>query len=204
MKELNKTSRLTMAVAAIVGIFIFGLLTLHRPDAVYKISPEQMLAIISKPGYMLGIDQIQELVRQNDTKIVFVDVRNAVAYEGGHLPNALNIPFRDLLEGKNMERLRELSRVQTLVIYGETTQQANGAWMLLQQTGFQELKMSGATYQEVNSHKPDLAKSEAPLINTDVLKLIVPAAPVSVSGGVPLVKKTIIPKKVETSTGGGC
>jgi rhodanese-related sulfurtransferase len=204
MKELNKTNRLTIAVLAIAAVFIVGLLTLNRSEVIYKLSPEVMLSKLSNPEFFLNTTQIQELIKQDDPKNVFIDIRNPLSFERNHIKNAINIPLRELLTHQNLSILQKLKDKQNVVIYGETNQQANGAWMMLQQTGFMNIRMFAGSFDEIIGKTIPAIASEIPVIDTEALKSTSSATPAADGTNVPATKKTVSPKKLEPKSGGGC
>ncbi|NOU48606.1 MAG: rhodanese-like domain-containing protein [Bacteroidales bacterium] len=207
MNELNKTLRLTIAVVAIALVFVIGLLTFQKPEVEYKLTPDVALSHLTDVNLMVNVEQAQEIIRQNDANMIFIDVRNPISFGRDHIEKAINIPLRELLDKSSLKLLRSLNeKGKTMVIYGETPQQASGAWMMLQQTGFQNTKMLNGSYTELGSKSDKTAAmfSETPMIDMEALKTLTSAAPVTEVQNTPSAKKTVIPAKVETSKGGGC
>ena len=213
MDELNKTNRLTITVVVLVLVIITGLITFQRPDVKYVLTPAESLALLNNPSLIITPDQAVDLLKDSSGKIVFIDVRNSIAYGLGHMKNAVNIPVRELFSGKNKSFFREIEKSgQTAILYGETQQQANGPWLMLHQTGFKNVKLFTGNYAQLDPAKSDsLTKilpqlSETPLIDTAALKLI--SAPADKKSEVPQavkpVKKRIAPVKKAVSSGGGC
>jgi len=213
MEELNKTNRLTMIVLAILLIIIIGLITFQRPDVKYMLSPSESLTLLSDPALVITPDQVAALLKDSSGKTILIDVRNSIAYERGHINNAINIPVRELFSSKNKSFFKEIEKSgQTVILYGETQQQANGPWLMLHQTGFKNVKLFTGNYAQLDPAQYDsLTKilpqlSETPLIDTAALKLISASADKKseVSQVVKPVKKTIAPVKKTVSSGGGC
>ncbi|PKP03809.1 MAG: hypothetical protein CVU14_01395 [Bacteroidetes bacterium HGW-Bacteroidetes-9] len=214
MKELKKTNRLTIVVIAIVLVFVVGLLTLNKPDIIYKLTPVQSLEMSQDSSGYISPAKTLEMIASNDGKLIFIDVRNSIAFNKSHLKNAKNIPVRELFLEKNIEFLQELEKGgQSALIYGETPQQANGPWMMLRQIGINNVMLVCGTYSQLNksiadtlSAKPCLL-TEIPVIDTAALrKLTTPdIKPIEkiVQKSKP-VQKVVIPVRVEPSSGGGC
>jgi rhodanese-related sulfurtransferase len=79
--------------------------------------------------------QLQQLMKA-DTKVVLLDVRTVEEYEQGHIPNAVNIPHKEL-----EARLAELSGKQNsqIVIYCRSGRRAEVAKQVLVKEGFTQL-----------------------------------------------------------------
>ena len=213
MDELNKTNRLTITVVVLVLVIITGLITFQRPDVKYVLTPAESLALLNNPSLIITPDQAVALLKDSSGKTVFIDVRNSIAYGLGHMKNAVNIPVRELFSGKNKSFFKEIAKAgQTAILYGETEQQANGPWLMLQQTGFKNVKLVTGNYAQLNPAQSDsLSKflpqlSETPLIDTAALKLV-SAPSIADKNAVQPVKaskKVVIPVKKGVSSGGGC
>ena len=213
MEELNKTNRLTITVIIIVLVIITGLITFRRPDIKYTLTPSESLALLNDQALVITSEQAAALLKDSSGKIVFVDVRNSIAFERGHVKNAVNIPVRELFSKKSKTTFRDIEKTgQTAVIYGETQQQANGPWLILRQTGFKNVLLFTGSYAQLDIPNSDsLTKllpqlSETPLIDTAALKAL--SAPVTAlkdaEKPVKTKKKSVAPVKKEASSGGGC
>jgi rhodanese-related sulfurtransferase len=210
MNELKKTNRLTIVVVAFVLVIVVGLITLRRPDVTYELSAAESLKLLNDPAISITPDQATARMKENSGKTVFVDVRNSVAYDRGHVENSVNIPVRELFGSKSKSVFRHLEKSgQVAILYGETPQQASSAWLMLKQTGFKSiLRYTGSYVQLDMAHADSLTKllpqlSETPLIDTAALKAI--SAPVGTDKpAVKVEKKTVAPVKKSGSSGGGC
>ena len=213
MDELNKTNRLTIAVIGIVLVIIIGLVTLRRPDIKYSLTPAESLSLLNEPGLIVTPDQAASILKDSAGKTIFIDVRNSIAFERGHVKNAVNIPVRELFSKSSKTTLRDIEKAgQTAVLYGETQQQANGPWLMLRQTGFKNVLLFTGNFAQLDITNSDsmtrlLPKlSETPLIDTAALKAI--SAPAiggkETSQTINAEKKKVTPVKKTGSSGGGC
>lgn len=214
MKELSKTNRLTIAVVAIILVFIAGLLTLRKPEIKYMLNPVQCIGLLKDSSNYVSPEKALAILAQNDGRTVFIDVRNSIDFGRGHVKDAYNIPVRELFFKYNLTFLKELEKGgQTALLYGETPQQANGPWMMLRQTGLNKALVLNGAYNQLNTAVADSLKSklnlfsEKPLIDTAALKKLstatLPAGEKPAATATP-VKKIAQPVKVEPSKGGGC
>jgi rhodanese-related sulfurtransferase len=213
MEELNKTNRLTTAVIGIVLVISIGLVTLRRPDIKYSLTPAESLALLNDTALVISPEQTTALFQDSSGKTIFIDVRNSIAFDRGHIKNAVNIPVRELFTKKNMSAFRDIEKAgQTAVLYGETQQQANGPWFMLRQTGFKNVLLFTGNYAQLDIANSDSTTrlmpqlSETPLFDTAALKAI--SAPVSNGEGAAQPakseKKTVAPVKKAASSVGGC
>jgi len=213
MDELNKTNRLTIIVIAFVLVIIVGLITFRRPDVKYVLTPAESLALLNNPEFVITPEQASAILKDSAGKTVFIDVRNSMAFDRNHVKNAINIPVRELFSKKNKNVLRDLEKAgQTIILYGETQQQANGPWLMLRQTGFKNVLLFTGTFAQLDTSHPDSLTrilpqlSETPLIDTAALKLVSSPAATAKNMSEPAkpVKKAVIPVKKTKSSGGGC
>jgi rhodanese-related sulfurtransferase len=210
MEELNKTNRLTIIVVAFVLVIIVGLITLRRPDVKYTLTPTESLKLLNNPAFVVTPEQVSALLTDSAGKTIFIDVRNSIAYERGHLKSAVNIPVRELFSKKSKSMFHDIEKAgQTAVIYGETQQQANGSWLMLMQTGFKNILLFTGSYAQLDIiHADSLTRllpqlSETPIIDTAALRAM--SAPVSgTNQEAKTEKKAVVPVKKSGSSGGGC
>jgi len=200
-----------MVVAAFVLVIVIGLITFKRPDVKYAISPAESLAMLNDPSAMITPDQATEMLKQGDGKTIFIDVRNSIAFERGHLKNAVNIPVRELFAKESRAVLRDLEKSgQVGVLYGESQQQAAGPWLMLRQTGYKNVKLFTGSYLQLDPAGNDsLAKllpqwSETPSIDTVALKMVSASTGKTIAQPKKAEKKTVTPVKKGASSGGGC
>lgn len=213
MEELNKTNRLTITVIIIVLAIITGLITFRRPEVKYTLSPAESLALKNDPALFITPDQADGLLKNSPGKVVFIDVRNSIAYDRGHVKNAVNIPVRELFAKQNQMTFRDIEKAgQIAVMYGETQQQATGPWLMLRQTGNKNVLLFTGSFAQLDLANADSLTrllpqlSETPLIDIAALKAI--STPVA--GGKDAAqpakteKKKVAPVKKEATSGGGC
>ena len=213
MEELNKTSRLTITVIIIVLVIITGLITFRRPDVKYTLSPAESLALKNNPALFITPDQADALLKNSPGKVIFIDVRNSIAFDRGHVKNAVNIPVRELFAKKNITALHDIEKAgQIAVMYGETQQQASGPWLMLRQTGNKNALLFTGSYAQLDLANADSLTrilpqlSETSLVDTAALNMLSSPAKGGKDAvkGVKADKKTVAPVKKAASSGGGC
>ena len=213
MKELTKTNRLTIVVVAFVLVIITGLITFRRPDIKYVLTPSESLLLLNDTSAYVTPLQVNSMLRDSSGKNVFVDVRNSIAFDRGHLKSSVNIPVRELFSEKSKSFFKEIEKAgQTVILYGETQQQANGPWLMLRQTGFENAKLFTGNYAQLDPAQADSLTmllpqlSETPLIDTAALKALTSPkmADKNIDQPAKATKKTVVPVEKEASSGGGC
>ena len=203
-----------MVVAGFVLVIIIGLITFKRPEVKYVLSPAESLSLLNDPSSVITPQQATVLLKDSAGKTVFIDIRNSIAFEKGHLKSAINIPVRELFTKQSRSVIRDIEKAgQEAVLYGETQQQATGPWLMLRQTGYKNIKLFTGNYSQLD---PAMAAdsltrllpqfSETPLIDTAALKLVSSPAVAGKDGAKPAIteKKTVAPVKKSASSGGGC
>jgi rhodanese-related sulfurtransferase len=73
--------------------------------------------------------------------IQYIDTRNKGQYEAGHIPNAINIEWREILS-----RLDEVSKDKTVVLYCETGLLSSKAHLMLRIAGRENVKVLWGGY----------------------------------------------------------
>jgi len=136
MKELEKTKRISIAAVLFILIIIIGLLFYERPKHVYTVNSNDMLEKVIKADYFIALDKI------DDPSIVLIDIRSPFEFEKGHLNGAINISTPELLKGDNPELFNKMvANKKVAVLYGSTPTEANNAFMVLYQLGFENIKI---------------------------------------------------------------
>ena len=92
--------------------------------------------------------QLQEIMK-NDKQVVLLDVRTVEEFEEAHIPNAINIPHKEL-----EARLAELSGAKNtqVVIYCRSGRRAEVARQVLVKSGFNQLDHLSGDFNEWSSN----------------------------------------------------
>jgi len=142
MKELNRTDRLTIATLLIAVILIIGLVTLKQPEVPFTRSADETVKMIVSSQDIIIPEDVISIVKQNDKNYFLVDIRNPIEYQKSHIGQAKNIPIQEILESRNLKDFKEFAETKTtIILYGKDQLEANGAWLILKQTGFDNIKV---------------------------------------------------------------
>jgi len=139
MKELERTKRISVSAVLFLLIIVIGVLSFRKPKYVFENNTETTLNKIMEKDYILTQDQLKTI---DASQYVLVDVRSNFEYVKGHINNAVNISAHQAFSDENTDFLKKLKNSdKTIVIYGENPDEADSAWMLLYQLGYENVKI---------------------------------------------------------------
>jgi len=142
MKELKKTYRLTLAVVVVLIIMVVGFVSIKRSNLNYVLPPEALIEEFYNLDNEMIPEEAADIVAYEDSTFVFLDIRNQYEFDRGHIENAINIPSASLLAKSSLKYFQKLEGDSiSIVLYANTQLEVVGAWMLMKQLGFQNLKM---------------------------------------------------------------
>ncbi|MCK5137350.1 MAG: rhodanese-like domain-containing protein [Bacteroidales bacterium] len=101
----------------------------------YKLTPDELLEHVNSGMQYFSPDEIADMIINKDPSLLLIDVRGEDEYEVFHLPGAINIPMSALLEDQWKDYLNQDIRLN--VFYSNSTVNANQAWMLTMQLGYE-------------------------------------------------------------------
>jgi len=139
--ELNPTKTVITMVIFVV-IIVVGLVTLSKPRLTYILTPQQTVALaIGNEGFV-SPNELYTIQDQSNSKVILIDIRNSYDFARGHLPGAENISAVKLISEDNISRLQAFKDAgQSVLLYGNTLDEANGPFMVLRQIGFDNVKV---------------------------------------------------------------
>lgn len=209
MKELEKTKRISISAVIFLLVLVIALLTYKKPKYSFLKSSEQTLQETVQKKYLLG----QQEFYKDSSNFILVDTRDLYEFNKSHLPNAVNIPLKDVLEETAIDFLKTINdQGKSPLLYGTNPSEVVSVWMTLYQLGFESTKVLAiSTKNERNSlivSDYSLEKAETDYRKTlDSLrslktKLEVPTKKVE-KKPVPI-KVAPAPKKKKAAPEGGC
>ena len=129
-------------VLTFIFVIVVGLLTINWPDLKYKLSPEETVEQLLLDEYSFYPEDLVGIVEFEDPAYVLIDLRNPYEYIKGHVNGAINIPANSVLDKENLKAFDQYVKDSlTVILYGETQLDANGPWMILNQMGYENLKV---------------------------------------------------------------
>ena len=180
----------------------------------YKLTAEQLLEEVKSGTQFLQPDEVADMVVSKDPTLQLIDVRAADEFDKFSQPGAINIPLVDILNPEWEETLNQ--DVKMNVFYSNGTNDANEAWMITRQLGYQNnyVLQGGVNYWAETIMNPQVPPSTSP--NEEMAKYDLrkgagmalggaaettqPAAAAAGGGAKPPIQKKEKKKKVQ----GGC
>ncbi|MFN2127759.1 MAG: rhodanese-like domain-containing protein, partial [Anaerolineales bacterium] len=128
----------------------------------YKLTPSELLEYVNSGMQYFSPDEVADMIINKDPSLLLIDVRSQDEYEKYHLPGAINIPISSLLEDQWKEYLHQDLRLN--VFYSNGTVNANQAWMLTRQMGYQNnyVLQGGLNYWSETILNPAAPSSTSP------------------------------------------
>jgi rhodanese-related sulfurtransferase len=181
-------------------------------DAKYDLTPRQALTYAETNEDVLSLDEFTDMVyrAQDYTNVQFIDLRTPLEFDAGHLPGAVNIPLKSLVNRDNCEVMLDNKKVN--VLYGATGDQAVEAGLLLKMVGINNFKICPADWSFVKNNMQNKYSIYTGVFNNekpryDYAKVVAETAGAAVSAGsssAPAPAKPIIKRKKKEAGGGGC
>jgi 3-mercaptopyruvate sulfurtransferase SseA len=198
-----------LAVALLLAFVV--LLVLKPAKIKYSVTPTEVLTYIIDKASEILPDKVAAIVQNADPDYQLVDVRNPSRFGLGMIGTAINIPSYELLAKKNRKWFDQCSKDSlTLILYGDTQQEANVAWMLLHQVGYHNLKvMSGGYPCFIGNAGTDNMKSPCPAGEKATFDVSIVSRSMSPRIGTPAgtnQRENVMPqkRKKKSGSGGGC
>jgi len=194
MNQFIKSNKLWLGLLGLAIIIVF-LGFLFKPKTIdFKVNATEAVKLLNDSQIQVSISDLAG--KQ------LIDIRPADLFTQGHPETAINIPARNLLDDESLELFdRLLDNGQAAVLYGSDELQATAPWLLLQQLGYQNIKILKGGYTLNNEFKePILSSTEAMVLDTAVMK----AKPVNALETEKKKPQVVVPVRKEASSGGGC
>jgi rhodanese-related sulfurtransferase len=128
----------------------------------YKLTAEQLLEEVKSGTQFMQPDEIADMVIAKDPTLQLIDVRAADEFEKFSLPGAINIPLVDILSPEWEETINQDVKIN--VFYSNSSTDANQAWMITRQLGFQNnyVLQGGVNYWAETIMNPQVPPSTSP------------------------------------------
>ena len=128
----------------------------------YKLTADQLLEEVKSGTQFLQPDEVAEMVISKDPTLQLIDVRAADEFEKFSLPGAINIPLVDILSPEWEENINQ--DVKMNVFYSNGTNDANQAWMITRQLGYQNnyVLQGGVNYWAETIMNPEVPPTTSP------------------------------------------
>ncbi len=121
---------LRLGLLIMLGILVVGSLFFRYWPGRYDEPVGKSLERVAETG-SLTPEVFYDLQKQQDQKLLVIDIRSAEAYEAGHMDGAVHYPAENLLERKTIRKLKD----KMVLVYGDSGGESSRAATLLQMTG---------------------------------------------------------------------
>ena len=124
-------------LAGILIVLGLGLVLLPEKEQIAEISPEKLLMEINDPARFTSTDKVAEMIIEGDPSLLLVDTRDEASFKSYHLPGAINIPLKDVLQEYFQGYLDQ--EAKNIVFYSNGDIYADQAWVLCTRLGYKEM-----------------------------------------------------------------
>lgn len=158
MKKIHIIALGSVVVLVLAFLVITSLQSRDRYR--FRLSAGELHAIAADSAHYISPEKALALLREKSGEYLFVDLRNPRQYDNGHIDGAVNLPMETVLDPAARKLLRSAPHI---VLYDEGSAAANQVWMLLRQTGLENLYVleGGLAYWQQQVMNPDIFKSAA-------------------------------------------
>ena len=104
---------------------------------------EHIQSFLDFATYNEGAVTKEQLASTDISKIQFIDARPAEQYAKSHIPDAINIDWREILTRKD-----EVPRDKPVVLYCNTGLASSKAHLILRLSGYENVKVLSGGYRE--------------------------------------------------------
>ena len=101
----------------------------------FKLTASELLAEVNSRTQYIAPETVADMIVNKDPSLLLIDVRSQDEFEKYSLPGSVNIPLTDLLSDQYADILNQ--DVKMNVFYSNGSLQANEAWMLTRQLGYE-------------------------------------------------------------------
>ncbi|MDX5583550.1 MAG: rhodanese-like domain-containing protein [Aureibaculum sp.] len=139
MKELEKTKRISISAVLFLLVIVIAILTFEKPKHIFEKNTQATLQEIVNKSYILTLNELDSI---GSLQYQLIDIRSDFEYSKGHIKDAVNVSTQNMLEEDHkslFDELREKNKIA--VLYGKDPDEANSAWMLLYQLGYENAKI---------------------------------------------------------------
>jgi len=152
----------TILSISIVGLGLIIAAVPQNTTHPYKLTASQLLEEARGRQQFFSPDELAEKLVNKDPSIQLIDIRDPDDFAKFSLPGAINIPLNDLLSDQWVDVLNQ--DVKMNIFYGNGSVEANEAWMITRQLGYENLYVleGGLNYWVETIMNPQKPASTAP------------------------------------------
>ena len=128
-----------------------ALLLIISPITLAEEILEQLEEYLDFSEYVAGSISVEQLSATEAAEVLYIDTRNATQYASDHIPGAINIEWREVLNRRD-----EIPSDKTVVLYCDTGLLSSKAHLILQLAGYENIKVLLGGYQTWRSEQNKL------------------------------------------------
>lgn len=140
INKLAKNNTFTYSILAIVLIIIAGgLVLLPKYPKQEGVKTEELLKRAISSERYISTDEVASILINQDPSYLFIDVRDEDSYNNYSLPNAINIPLKNLLDEDFEGYLNQ--EEYDVVLFSNDNFYADQAWILCSRLDYKNLRV---------------------------------------------------------------
>ncbi len=103
----------------------------------HEVKPEKLLLDITQPSRYVTTDQVAKMIIEHDPTLELIDVRPADEYDKFSLPDAVNVPLKDILtpEGQDNLGIEDMNAV----FFSNDDIMSDQAWVISTRLGYKNI-----------------------------------------------------------------
>lgn len=145
--------RTLIAMGAFVLLLAIGFITMHEPIMSYELDMKQSVEILNDSTNFFTPNELDEVLKQQPTDIVLIDIRDRFSFGQGHIPGSKNITAFELSQEESIELMSQYKNEGiTVVLIGSDQLEVNGPWMVGRQVGYDNIKILLGGYNYYKEH----------------------------------------------------
>jgi rhodanese-related sulfurtransferase len=126
-------ARVIMTIILISFGSIAAMLPKQKTSSV-QLDADELLRDIKLNTHLVSTDELADLLINHDPSLLLIDVRDSIQYSKYHLPGAINIPLKELLDEKWLPYVDQISKNN--IFYSNGTILSSEAGIICRQLGF--------------------------------------------------------------------
>jgi sulfur-carrier protein adenylyltransferase/sulfurtransferase len=139
-KKIAKVLAFRYTILAVILILLAGgLVLLPKYQKHEGIKPEELLSNTISPERYMTTDRLAHIIINQDPSFILIDVRDEKSFESYSLPNAINIPLKNLLNEENIGYLNQ--NQYDVVLFSNDHFYADQAWILCNRLGYKNMRV---------------------------------------------------------------
>ncbi|PLX02378.1 MAG: hypothetical protein C0595_11235 [Marinilabiliales bacterium] len=159
--ELNP-KRTAITLILFTALIVIGLITLKSPRLTFEQPLNETIEMAVWDEGAVFPYELVDIINGSIDTVLIIDLRNTFEFAKGNIPGSENISSVELLNEENIERLEQLKEDGiSVIVYANSQLEANGPWMILQQLGFDNVKILLGGYNYYKQWADNLGDSYA-------------------------------------------